>query len=194
TGTIAAVAVGFARYLGVLWPAISPNAWIIHPIALGSKYAISLSVQQLVGVLMIVFLTFINTLGVRLGKLIQNVFTSAKTLSLVQIQTARDDRVASAALNAIFGPAGAMLMAGAIMISTFGCNNGLILAGARVTYAMAKDGLFFKSTATLNKKGVPGAALIYQGVWIAILILLRTRRVDAAGAITYGNLYSDLLN
>src|SRR5438132_8478903 len=83
TGTIAAVAVGFARYLGVLWPAISPNAWIIHPIALGSKYAISLSVQQLVGVLMIVFLTFINTLGVRLGKLIQNVFTSAKTLSLV---------------------------------------------------------------------------------------------------------------
>src|SRR5258705_5706847 len=83
TGTIAAVAVGFARYLGVLWPAISPNVWIIHPIALGSKYAISLSIQQLVGVLMIVFLTFINTLGVRLGKLIQNVFTSAKTLSLM---------------------------------------------------------------------------------------------------------------
>src|SRR5438477_3817207 len=83
TGTIAAVAVGFARYLGVLWPAISPNAWIMHPIALGSKYAISLSVQKLVGVLMIVFLTFINTLGVRIGKLIQNVFTSAKTLSLL---------------------------------------------------------------------------------------------------------------
>src|SRR6266704_3025641 len=83
TGTIAAVAVGFARYLGVLLPSISPNAWIVHPIALGSKYAISLSVQQLVGVLMIVFLTFINTLGVRLGKLIQNVFTSAKTLSLL---------------------------------------------------------------------------------------------------------------
>src|SRR5437763_10414476 len=83
TGTIAAVAVGFARYLGVLWTAISPSVWIIHPIALGSKYAISLSVQQFVGVLMIVFLTFINTLGVRLGKLIQNVFTSAKTLSLV---------------------------------------------------------------------------------------------------------------
>src|ERR1700693_3242151 len=83
TGTIAAVAVGFARYLGVLLPSISPNVWIVHPIALGSKYAISLSVQQLVGVLMIVFLTFINTLGVRLGKLIQNVFTSAKTLSLL---------------------------------------------------------------------------------------------------------------
>src|SRR5947207_1538667 len=83
TGTIAAVGVGFARYLGVLLTAISPSVWIIYPIALGLKYAISLSVQQFVGVLMIVFLTFINTLGVRLGKLIQNVFTSAKTLSLV---------------------------------------------------------------------------------------------------------------
>src|SRR3981189_612461 len=83
TGTIAAVAVGFARYLGVLLPSISPNVWIVRPLALGSKYAISLSVQQLVGVLMIVLLTFINTLGVRLGKLIQNVFTSAKTLSLL---------------------------------------------------------------------------------------------------------------
>src|SRR6266516_3485832 len=82
TGTVAAVAVGFARYLGVIFPAISPQAWIIHPISLGSKYAISLSVQQLVGVLMILFLTFLNTLGVRLGKLIQNVLSSAKTLSL----------------------------------------------------------------------------------------------------------------
>src|SRR5213594_1294885 len=309
TGTIAAVAVGFARYLGILWPAISPNAWIIHPIALGSKYAISLSVQQLVGVLMIVFLTFINTLGVRLGKLIQNVFTSAKTLSLVgliflgifvgrnagaitenfshfwtirnaqpiepgasflksfvptitaasgafgllvaygvaqvgslfsadawnnigftaaevknpkrdvalsmafgtiivitlyclanlayvfalplsQIQNAPDDRVATAALNAIFGPAGAVIMAVAIIISTFGCNNGLILAGARVSYAMARDGLFFRSTGRLNKKGVPGTALIIQGLWIAFLILMRTRQPDG----TYGNLYNDLLD
>ena len=85
-------------------------------------------------------------------------------------------------------------MAVAIVISTFGCNNGLILAGARVSYAMAKDGLFFRATGNLNKKGVPGKALIYQGIWIAILILLRTRRVDAAGGVTYGNLYSDLLN
>ena len=313
SGTIAAVAVGFARYLGVLLPSISPNVWIVHPIALGSKYAISLSIQQLVGVLMIVFLTFINTLGVRLGKLIQNVFTSAKTLSLlgliflgifvgrnagaitenfshfwtirnaqsiepganflrsfvpavtaasgafglfvafgvaqvgslfsadawnnigftaaevknpkrdvalsmafgtiivitlyclanlaylctlplVQIQTAPDDRVASAALNAIFGPTGAMIMAVAIIISTFGCNNGLILAGARVSYAMARDGLFFKSTGALNKNGVPGPALMCQGVWITILILLRTRKVSAAGVVSYGNVYSNLLD
>jgi APA family basic amino acid/polyamine antiporter len=116
------------------------------------------------------------------------------TLPIVQIQTAPDDRVATAALNAIFGPAGAMIMAVAIVISTFGCNNGLILAGARVSYAMAKDGLFFKSTGTLNKKGVPGSALFYQGIWITVLILLRTRRVDAGGIVTYGNLYSDLLN
>src|SRR5205807_2347428 len=309
TGTIAAVAVGFARYLGVLWPAISPNAWIIHPIALGSKYAISLSVQQLVGVLMIVFLTFINTLGVRLGKLIQNVFTSAKTLSLVgliflgifvgrnagaitenfshfwtirnaqaiepganflknlvptvtaasgafglfvaygvaqvgslfsadawnnigftaaevknpkrdvalsmvfgtvivitlyclanlaylctlplaQIQGAPDDRVATAALSAVFGAKGALIMACAIIISTFGCNNGLILAGSRVAYAMAKDGLFFRATGKLNAKGVPGVALVYQGAWIVILILLRTRKPDGS----YGNLYSNLLD
>src|SRR6202162_682440 len=83
TGTIAAVAVGFARYLGVLAPAISPQMWVLRPLAISSKYAISLSVQQLVGVLMIVLLTFLNAQGVRLGKLIQNVFTSAKTLSLV---------------------------------------------------------------------------------------------------------------
>jgi len=63
--------------------AISPQAWIVHPISLGSKYAISLSVQQLVGVLMILVITFLNTRGVRLGKVIQNIFTSAKTLALV---------------------------------------------------------------------------------------------------------------
>jgi len=308
TGTIAAVAVGFARYLGVLVPAISPNIWIIPPIAISSKYAISLSVQQLVGMLMIVVLTFINTLGVQLGKLIQNIFTSAKTLSLiglillgvfvgrnagaitenfshfwairnpltlepganflrgivptvtaasgafglfiafgvaqvgslfsadawnnigftaaevknpkrdvtlsmalgtiivmtlyclanlaylctlplVQIQTAPDDRVASAALNAIFGPAGAAIMAAAIIVSTFGCNNGLILAGARVAYAMAKDGLFFRATGKLNKRGVPGTALIVQGIWIVLLIFMRTRLPDGS----YGNLYNNLL-
>jgi APA family basic amino acid/polyamine antiporter len=313
TGTIAAVAVAFARFLGVIFPAISAKAWIIQPIALGSKYAISLSVQQFVGVLMIVLLTFLNTRGVRLGKLIQNIFTSAKTLALfglivlcvfvgrnaaaisdnfshiwairgaqpiepganflrglvptvtaasgafglfvalavaqvgslfsadawnnigftaaevknpkrdvalsmafgtlivitlyclanlaylcvlplAQIQNAADDRVASAALNAIFGPVGASVMAVAITISGFGCNNGLILAGSRVAYAMSKDGLFFRSTGRLNKKGVPASALVYQGIWIIVLILLRTRHVDAAGGVMYGNLYSDLLD
>jgi len=87
-----------------------------------------------------------------------------------------------------------MMMAAAIIISTFGCNNGLILAGARVSYAMAKDGLFFKSAGKLNRNGVPGSALVFQGIWITILILLRTRRVDALGTVTYGNLYSNLLD
>jgi APA family basic amino acid/polyamine antiporter len=309
TGTIAAVAIGFARYLGVLLPSISPSTWIVPPINFSSKFAISLSVQQLVAVLMILFLTFLNTRGVRLGKWIQNIFTSAKMLSLLgviflcifvarnasaiadnfshlwairganiispgvgflrgilptvtagsgwyglllalavaqvgslfsadawnnigftaaevknpkrdvalsmalgtiivitlyvlanlaylfalplnQIQNAPDDRVATAALSAVFGAKGAAMMAVAIIISTFGCNNGLILAGSRVAYAMAKDGLFFKATGRLNNHGVPGVALGYQGVWIAILILLRTRKPDG----TYGNLYSNLLD
>jgi APA family basic amino acid/polyamine antiporter len=313
SGTIAAVAVGFARYLGVLFPAVSPKTWIVEPIALGSKYAISLSVQQLVGIILVLFLTFLNTLGVRVGKLIQNIFTTAKTLALIsliflgifvghnhaaiadnfshlwavrspvaiepgtdffrrflptitaasgalgllvafgvaqvgslfssdawnnigftaaevknpkrdvalamvfgtlivtalyvlanvaylcalplsQIQNAPDDRVATAALEAIFGPVGALIMAGAIIVSTFGCNNGLILAGARVPYAMAHDGLFFKGMSKLNAKGVPAIALAFQGVWVSVLITLRTRLVDAAGVVTYGNLYSNLLD
>src|SRR5271169_3105891 len=83
TGTIAAVAIGFARYLGVLFPSISPKTWVIAPIDLSSKFAISLSVQQLVAILMIIFLTYLNTRGVRLGKWIQNIFTSAKMVSLI---------------------------------------------------------------------------------------------------------------
>src|SRR5215469_9683575 len=309
TGTIAAVAIGFARYLGVLFPSISAKTWIIPPINFSSKFAISLSVQQFVGVGMIIFLTYLNTRGVQLGKWIQNIFTSAKMLSLAglilvcifigrnasaiadnfthlwairnantiepglgflkgimptvtagsgwyglllalavaqvgslfsadawnnigflgaevknpkrdvalsmvfgtvivislyclanlaylcalplaQIQNAPDDRVATAALFAAFQAKGAVMMAVAIIISTFGCNNGLILAGSRVAYAMAKDGLFFRATGKLNAKGVPGTALVYQGMWIVVLILLRTRKPDG----TYGNLYSNLLD
>src|SRR4051812_32098923 len=309
TGTIAAVAVGFSRYLGVLVPHIGPEDWIIPPINLSAKYAVSLSAQQLVGVLMIVFLTWLNTRGIKLGKVIQNTFTSAKTLSLIalivlgilvgrnataisanfsdlwtphdvvtitpdlggampvmatmgafalfvafcvaqvgslfssdawnnitftagevkdprrniplslvagtslviglyilanvaylctltlhQIQTAPDDRVATAALQAIFGPAGAVMMAIAIIISTFGCNNGLILAGARVYYAMAQDGLFFRRTGALNAKHVPASGLILQGLWASLLVLPRTRTVDATVAVTYCNLYGTLLD
>src|SRR5206468_11329525 len=72
-------------------------------------------------------------------------------LPLEKIQHAPDDRVATAAIESTFPGAGPVIMAVAIMISTFGCNNGLILAGARVYYAMARDGLFFESTARLNK-------------------------------------------
>ena len=314
TGTIAAVAVGFSRFLGVLWPAVSPDSWIVPPIALSHSYAISLSVQQFVALLLILLLTFLNTRGLKLGKLIQNVFTSAKALALAalilvgifvgrnaeaiganfagiwtlhdpqtiepganwlksfipsitaasgvfgvliaygvaqvgslfsadawnnitftagevknpkrdipvslaagtamvitlyflanvaylcvlplhQVQGAPDDRVATATLAAIFGPSGATLMALAIMVSTFGCNNGLILAGARVYYAMAQDGLFFRSIGRLNRNHVPAMGLALQGVWAGILVLLRTRLVDSTtGAVRYGNLYSVLLD
>src|SRR5207247_6327711 len=85
TGTIAAVAVAFARFLGVFTSLISPTHWIIPPIILSRNYAISLSTQQLVAILIVVFLTIVNTRGLELGKLIQNVFTSAKTLSLLAL-------------------------------------------------------------------------------------------------------------
>ena len=309
TGTIAAVAVGFARFLGVLAPAISPESWILPPVKLSESYAVSLSMQQLVAILLIVFLTWLNTRGIRLGKLIQNTFTSAKTLSLAalivlgilvgrnagaiaanftdlwtshdvvtikpdfaiaapiaatagafgllvafcvaqvgslfssdawnnitftagevknpkrniplslaagttlvislyilanvaylctltlhQIQTAPDDRVATAALQVIFGPAGAVMMAIAIIISTFGCNNGLILSGARVYYAMACDGLFFRKTGRLNDRHVPTYGLVLQGIWASLLVLPGTRAVGADGVVTYGNLYGTLLD
>ena len=96
------------------------------------------------------------------------------SLPLERIQHAPDDRVGTAAMEVMFGGAGAAIMAVAIMISTFGCCNGLILAGARVYYAMALDGLFFRATAQLNSKHVPAIALFLQGIWTAVLVLPRT--------------------
>jgi APA family basic amino acid/polyamine antiporter len=94
------------------------------------------------------------------------------------IQYATDDRVATSAMSVVFGNSAAVIMAIFIMISTFGCNNGLIMAGPRVYYAMAKDGLFFRKVGEINKKGVPGFALAVQGVWAVLLCL----------SGTYGNL------
>src|SRR5881392_1603821 len=82
TGTIAAVAVAFAIFMGVLTPTISENVYLIHPIHLGS-YAITLSTQQLVAIVLIIFLTFTNTRGLKTGKLIQNTFTFTKTAALI---------------------------------------------------------------------------------------------------------------
>src|SRR5213592_4924818 len=82
TGTVAAVAVGFARYLGVLVPPVSESKYLIAPMAISRNYAISLSTAQLVGVLLIVLLTFRNTRGLKLGKLVQNTFTTAKLAAL----------------------------------------------------------------------------------------------------------------
>ena len=87
------------------------------------------------------------------------------------IQFALSDRVGTAAASIIFGAPAEYLMAALIMVSTFGCNNGLILAGARVSYAMARDGLFFRGASRLNDRGVPSSALLVQAVWTSLLCL-----------------------
>jgi len=100
-------------------------------------------------------------------------------LPLQEIAFAENDRVAITAANAVLGSAGTIVIAVMIMISTFGCNNGLILAGARVYYTMAKDGLFFKKTGTLNKNEVPA-----YGLWIQALV---------ASLLCLSGKYGDLL-
>ena len=305
TGTIAAVAVAFARFTGVLLPGIATGNYLFAPVHLGGSYAISLSTEQLVAVAMILLLTWTNTRGLEVGKLVQNTFTFAKTAALIGlivvglslgwgetvaarsagwwdswangwrpevaqpglaatgafallmllgkamvgplfaqsawnnvtftgsevrdpgrtlpralligcgivvtlyllanvayiatlplegIQQAPQNRVAVAAMHAMLGPFGTIAMAVAIMISTFGCNNGLILAGARVYYAMARDGLFFRAIAKLNAHKAPAMALLVQGIWASFLTLPRTVITDpATGAVTYGNVYTQLL-
>jgi APA family basic amino acid/polyamine antiporter len=97
-------------------------------------------------------------------------------------------------MQAVFGRPGTIIMAVAIMVSTFGCNNGLILAGSRVYYAMAQDKLFFKRVGLLNRLHVPAVALVVQGIWAAFLTLPRTVTTDPrTGNVTYGNVYTQLL-
>jgi APA family basic amino acid/polyamine antiporter len=105
------------------------------------------------------------------------------------IQQVPHDLVGTAVLQLRFPAAGAIVMAVALMVSTFGCNNGLILAGARAAYAMARDGLFFQQVGRLNAARVPGWGLALQGLWAAALVLPRTWNGGK-----YGNLYSDLLD
>jgi APA family basic amino acid/polyamine antiporter len=299
TGTIAAVAVGFARYAGALLPWIADDRYLIPPLHVSTGYALSLSTTQLVGILMIALLTWTNTKGLEYGRIVQNVFTTAKTgalgglivaglglgwnhtavadnfghlwarrgaidivpglnaasafglfvgicvsqtgslfsadawnnitftagevkdprrnipLSLAlgtvlvislyllanlaylvtlpfeSMQHAPADRVATATLNVVFPGLGATIMAIGIMISTFGCTNGLILSGARAYYAMARDRVFFRSAGELNSAKVPAGSLVLQGVWAAFLVLPRTFDPITRG---YGNLYSNLLD
>lgn len=308
TGTIAAVAVAFARFMGVLAPQVSESNYIVAPVHLFGTYAISLSTAQLVAIVLILVLTVTNTRGLKTGKLIQNTFTSTKTAALIglilvglilgwNIQSAaytsswwnpsangwnpqavqpglattdmtallmllglamvgplfaqsawnnvtftgseiRDpgrnlpralligclavvalyllaniayivtlplatiqkpqNSVATATMQAVFGRPGTILMAVAIMISTFGCNNGLILAGARVYYAMARDNLFFRQVGLLNSRHVPAIALVTQGTWAAFLTLPRTVTFDPRDDVLprtpiYGNVYTQLL-
>jgi APA family basic amino acid/polyamine antiporter len=289
-GSIAAVAVGFAKFSGVIFP------WISDSNVLFNIASLNITTTQLVAILLIVFLTWLNTRGIVTGKTVQNIFTSTKVIALLGfiivgllftnginnlsgtretfwqagqigaggqtlpisgftlvaaigtalvgslfasdawynityisgevinpkrtvplsllfgtllvsglylltnfvyvrilplhgspdgadaiakgIQFATDDRVATSAMSVIIGDYAAVVMAIFIMISTFGCNQIMILAGPRVYYAMAVDGLFFKRVAGLNSRGVPAFALIIQGVWSVLLCL----------SGTYGNL------
>ena len=299
TGTIAAVGVAFARYAGVLFPSISESRYLIPPVHLSSGYAVSMSTAQLVAIVLIAGLTWTNTFGLKYGKAIQNIFTTAKTgalfaliaigiligwnadvvqmnfgdlwrprefesiadgvsvlttygvlvalcvsqtgslfsadawnnitftagevkdprrniplslafgtiivislyllanvaylvtLPLDAIQHAPSDRVATAMLAAVAPSLGASLLAFSIMVSTFGCNNGLILAGARAYYAMARDKLFFARAGQLNRAQVPAWGLMLQGIWATLLVIPRT--YDSATA-QYGNLYGNLLD
>ena len=299
TGTIAAVAVAFARFTSFLIPRISEQQYIVPPIHISSGYAFSLSTAQLVAIAVIFLLTWTNSLGVKYGKVVQNLFTVAKTgalavlillgvlvggnhaaisrnfhqfwaqtnltpveggltsatlyglivaicvsqsgalfsadswhditfaagevrdpkrtlprsliigvalviafylltnisylftLPIEAIQHAPADRVATSVLDAIAPGWGSVLIAIAIMVSTFGCVNSLVLAGPRVYYAMAQNGLFLRSAARLNKASVPGASLLVQGLWASMLVLPRTFN---AATGEYGNLYSNLLD
>jgi len=263
TGTIAAVAVAFAKYTGVFLPSISANNYL-----LGSG-KIGLTTQQLLASAVVILLTIVNTRGIRTGATVQNVFTFAKVASLLalvgfgfllgrnpqavaanftdfwrgadwsfatvaivgsamvgplfssdawnnvtftagevrnpkrnlplalgigvgvvvilylacnfiylsvltlpQIQTAPEDRVATAVVSAMFGPVATKVMAAAIMVSTFGCCNGMIMSGARVYFTMARDNLFFRRAGTLDAtQHTPVFALTIQCVWIILLTL-----------------------
>ena len=267
TGTIAAVSVAFAKFLGVLWPAISGSRKLL---TIGR---FSVSSLQLVALAVVAILTATNSTGLKAGTRTQNVLTFAKFAALFGltalglmlghsgsftrnaagfwravsqsgqeltgfalaaavatamvgpmfsqsawnnitfageevrnpgwtlpralvggcilvttiyvvanvsylnvlpfsgIQHAQEDRVATAAATSLFGPGAAAVMAAAIMVSTFGCVNGLILSGARVSFAMARDGLFFRGLSRLNPASVPANALWAQAFWSAVLVL-----------------------
>jgi APA family basic amino acid/polyamine antiporter len=132
----------------------------------------------------------IGTVAVMVLYLLANI-SYLLTLPLQAIQQAPNDRVATATFEVIVPGWGSVIMACAIMISTFGCANSLILAGPRVYYAMAKNGLFLRSAGMLNKAKVPGWSLLVQGIWASVLVLPRTFDVQTG---QYGNLYSNLLN
>jgi APA family basic amino acid/polyamine antiporter len=278
TGTIAAVAVAFARFAGVMWPALGSELWV-------GAGGVGLSGERAGAIIVIALLTAANLRGLDMGKWLQNSFTSAKLLSLCLIVAlgcliapntaaihanfgsstaffgaspitlaslgifgaamvgalfsadawasvtftaaevrnpkrdlplalafgtgiviglyilvnlaylcelpangtanaasvfgrgiahATSDRVAAAAMQMVWGRAGATITAILVMISTFGCANGLILTGARVIYAMAHDRVFFAAAGRLNRAQVPAVALVMQGVWAAILTLSGT--------------------
>lgn len=265
TGTIAAVAVAFGKFLGIFWPWVSAGN-VLFNIPLGFT-AVPFTSQALVGIGVILLLTWINTQGLRAGATVQNIFTVCKIgsllavavvgillgsvgsplssappvpwslnllglfgaamvgplfsmdawnnitftagevsdpkrnlplslalgtllvitlyvltnvsylriLTLDQIAHAPEDRVAAFAFEVLFGTVGRSLISGAILISTFGCLNGLILSGARVYYAMARDRLFFARVARVEPKHhTPRFSLWIQALWTCLLTMSGT--------------------
>jgi APA family basic amino acid/polyamine antiporter len=265
TGTIAAVAVAFGKFLGVFWPWVSSTNELFS-IPLGFT-TIPFNTQELIGILVIVLLTWVNTRGLRAGATVQNIFTVCKigsllvlvvvgislgradnshafaqpipwslnllglcaaamvgalfsadawnnitftagevtdprrnlplslalgtslvialyvlanvgylrTLTFDQIAHAPEDRVGAFAFEILFGSWGRSLISAAILVSTFGCINGLILSGARVYYAMAGDNLFFKKAAEIEPKHhTPRFSLWTQAVWTCLLTMSGT--------------------
>ncbi|HOW30697.1 MAG TPA: amino acid permease [Bacteroidales bacterium] len=153
----------------------SSDAWNNITFAAGEvknpKRNIPLSLALGVIIVTIMFLlanfAYLNTLPLRGVENGTTVFEKG-------MQFATNDRLGSATIFVLFGSMASILMAAFIVISTFGCNNGLILSGARVYYAMAKDKLFFRQVGELNKFGVPGKALVIQAVWASLLCLSGT--------------------
>jgi APA family basic amino acid/polyamine antiporter len=189
---------GLIALKGDIWHANWTNAWSMHKLNTDGSFG-SLTIAAAMGAIAAAMVgsifssdawnnvTFIagemsnpkRNIGLSLffGTLIVTIiYVSANVmytgvLSMHDIATADKDRVAVAASHVIFGDLGTYIIAIMIMISTFGCNNGLIMAGARVYYSMAKDGLFFKRTGTLNKFAVPEFGLWIQAVVASILCL-----------------------
>ena len=114
-------------------------------------------------------------------------FRSGENTIALGIQFAEKERVGAAAMMSIFGTTAQILMAILIMVSTFGCNNGLILAGSRLFQSMAQDGLFFKRAGLLNEKAVPANSLIIQAIWAGILCLTGSYG-DLLGYATFASL------
>src|SRR5438132_1038433 len=192
TGTIAAVAIAFARFLGVFAPSVAGDHYLIAPIVLLPGYAISLSTEQLVAILLIALLTFSNTRGLRVGKIVQNSFTFTKTVALIGvivIGLVFGWKANCAALASHWWDASANGWSAQAAQPGFA-----ILAGARVYYAMARDNLFFHKVGTTNRFHVPAFALVVQAIWTGLLTLPRTVTTNAqTGTRTFGNVYTQLL-
>ncbi|HTK95231.1 MAG TPA: amino acid permease, partial [Terriglobales bacterium] len=178
SGTVAWVGVFTVIAVAQVGSLFSADAWNSVTFTAGEmrnpKRNLPLSLAVGTGAVILLYIA-VNYIYLRVLPLAGTASAPLSDLLAHGIQYAPEDRVATAVMQVMFGAAGASLMAAAILVSTFGCNNGLILSGARVYYAMAKDGLFFKSVGNLHPKyKTPAVSLAVQAVWTCILCLSGT--------------------